>query len=368
MSSCHDPLLRPTDKLTAFLSEHFPAAILSIEPLLGDASTRMYFRIRREDETFIAAVYAEPFDVATFAYLDVTHLFRSVGIPVPQVFAVDGCRGVVLQQDVGDWRLQDVLALQPETARRVDYDRALHLIVDIQKTTSLARSCGSIAWRQVFDDEKLFWEMNYFFRNYVERYCGWSLSFEQETLLLGELFALTYRLARVPRVVCHRDYHARNLMHHAGELWVIDHQDARLGPATYDLASLLGDPYAALDEDFQATLKERFWQLHLAAFGTQYYASRRQFEQEYQLMLVQRLLKAVGTYAYQFAVRNNPVYLGYIPIALRTVAMALDRIADLPMVKWLIEASIEREASRPASVVPGPVLMTAPPTTPLAET
>lgn len=367
MNAYHDQLPRPTDKLTAFLSEHFPAAILSIEPLLGDASTRMYFRIRRDDETFIAAVYAEPFDVTNFAYLDVTRLFQAAGIPVPEVFAVDGRRGVVLQQDVGDWRLQDVLQTQPETARQVDYDLALHLIVDIQKTTCLAQSRDSIAWRQAFDDEKLFWEMNYFFRNYVERYSRWSLSAEQEALVLGELFALTYRLARVPRVVCHRDYHARNLMHHAGKLWVIDHQDARLGPATYDLASLLGDPYAALDEDFQATLKERFWQLHTAAFGARYYPSRQQFEHEYQLMLVQRLLKAVGTYAYQFAVRNNPVYLGYIPIALCTTARALNGIADLPMVKWLVRSAIEREA-QPSASAPEISLAATSPATPLTGT
>nr|ABV27436.1 aminoglycoside phosphotransferase [Chloracidobacterium thermophilum] len=351
MNPDNNQLPRPTDKLTAFLREYFSEAPLLIEPLLGDASTRMYFRIRRDGETFIAAVYAEPFDVTTFAYLDVTQLFQTAGIPVPEVLAVDGRRGIVLQQDVGDWRLQDVLLAQPEVARQVDYDLALHLIVEIQKTTALAQARNSIAWRQAFDDEKLFWEMTYFFRNYVERYHQWRLPPEQVAVVLGELFALTYRLARVPRVVCHRDYHARNLMHHAGKLWVIDHQDARLGPATYDLASLLGDPYAALEEEFQAALKERFWQLHIAAFGTKYYASRRQFDHEYQLMLVQRLLKAIGTYAYQFVVRNNPVYLSYIPIALRTAARALEGIADLPAVAHLVAAAIECEPQPETRVV-----------------
>lgn len=353
MNPDDNPPPRPTDRLTAFLQDYFGSsstATLSIEPLLGDASTRMYFRIHRDGATFVAAVYAEPFDAKAFAYLDVTNLFQAAGIPVPQVLAVDDRRGVVLQQDVGDCRLQDALAARPESTRRIDYDYALRLIVDIQKTTTAAQATNSIAWRQAFDDEKLFWEMNYFFRNYVERYRRWRLSPEVEALTLGELFALSYRLARTPRVVCHRDYHARNLMCHAGRLWVIDHQDARMGPATYDLASLLGDPYAALDTDFQATLKERFWQLHMATFGTRYYASRAQFEHEYQLMLVQRLLKAVGTYAYQFAVRNNPVYLGYIPIALQTAAEALTHIADLPWVTRLVQTALECETQQVSSL------------------
>ncbi len=348
MNADHSSLPRPTDKLAAFLSDYFLDAPIVVEPLLGDASTRMYFRIRRADETFIAAVYAERFDAKAFAYLEVTELFQSAGIPVPQVLAVDDRRGVVLQQDIGDCRLQDALAEQPELARQVDYDQALRLIVDIQKTTPAAQAQASVAWRQAFDDEKLFWEMSYFFRNYVERYCQWRLSAEEETLILGELFALTYRLARAPRVVCHRDYHARNLMRHAGKLWVIDHQDARLGPATYDLASLLGDPYAALDADFQTALKERFWRLHAAAFGTRCYASRAQFEREYQLMLAQRLIKAIGTYAYQFAALNNPVYLGYIPVALQGAARALDNIADLPHATRLIHRALERETTSAA--------------------
>lgn len=340
--------LRPTDRLTAFLHDHFGPAALVVEPLLGDASTRMYFRIRRNGESFIAAVYGETFDAKAFTYLDVTNLFQAAGIPVPQVLAVDERRGVVLQQDVGDCRLQDALAAQPEVARQVDYDLALRLIVDIQKTTPAAQAADSSAWRQAFDDEKLFWEMNYFFRNYVERYRRRRLSPEAEALTLGELFALCHRLARRPRVVCHRDYHARNLMRHAGRLWVIDHQDARMGPATYDLASLAGDPYAALDADFQAALKERFWRLHTAAFGDRYYPSRAHFEWEYQLMLVQRLLKAVGTYAYQFAVRNNPVYLDYIPVALQTTAAALAQIADLPWVTQLVQTSLESEPAAAA--------------------
>ncbi len=343
MTAEDNHLLRPTDRLTAFLHDYFGAAVLTIEPLLGDASTRMYFRIHRNGESFIAAVYGEPFDAKAFAYLDVTHLFQAAGIPVPQVLAVDGARGIVLQQDVGDCRLQDALAAQPEVTRQIDYDLALRLIIKIQKTTPAAQATNSCAWRQAFDDEKLFWEMNYFFRNYVERYRQQRLSPEVEALTLGELFALAHRLAQTPRVVCHRDYHARNLMRHAGQLWVIDHQDARLGPATYDLASLAGDPYAALDTDFQAALKEQFWRLHTAAFGTEYYPSRAHFEREYQLMLVQRLLKAVGTYAYQFAVRNNPVYLSYIPIALKITADALAHIADLPWVTRLVHTSLESE-------------------------
>jgi aminoglycoside/choline kinase family phosphotransferase len=61
-------------------------------------------------------------------------------------------------------------------------------------------------------------------------------------LIVGEL-------AAEPRVLCHRDYHSRNLMWRDGRLRIIDFQDARLGPDTYDMASLLRDSHVDVSEE-----------------------------------------------------------------------------------------------------------------------
>jgi hypothetical protein len=102
-----------------------------------------------------------------------------------------------------------------------------------------------------------------------------------------------------------------------------------MGPVSYDLASLLGDPYIELKEDSRKELYDYFVASRMKSgsppFGR---AWREGFEREYQLMLVQRLLKATGTYAYQTAVVGNDVYLPYIPRAIRgalEAVRALDR-------------------------------------------
>lgn len=330
----------PAERLTGFVSKQFPGRTVRIEALPGDASTRAYFRLFADGETYIAATYAEAFAEADFPYLDVTDLFAEAGIAVPRVVAADGAAGVVLQEDLGDRRLQDALTTMTPEERTAAYEAAVDLIVEFQKATPLAERRDSIAWRLAFDDEKLFWEMNYFFRNYCVRYRKLDITPEYEAVILGELFALSHRLANVRRVVCHRDYHARNLMCQGNTLRVIDHQDARMGPASYDIVSLVGDPYAALDPDFQAALVDRFWNAHLAAFGTTYYADRAAFDAEYHLMMIQRMIKAVGTYAFQAAVRNNPVYVGYIPHAFAAVAKSLALVADLPETTALVTESL----------------------------
>ncbi len=79
-------------------------------------------------------------------------------------------------------------------------------------------------------------------------YRGAQLSDADREALRAEFRPIIDELAGEPRVLCHRDYHSRNLMMHEGLLYMIDFQDARMGPDTYDLVSLLRDSYVDLPE------------------------------------------------------------------------------------------------------------------------
>src|SRR6185503_13342898 len=87
------------------------------------------------------------------------------------------------------------------------------------------------------------WEFDFFTRHFVEGYRGVLLTHASRQALADEWRAIAEALAAEPRVLCHRDYHSRNLMLHRGSLHIIDFQDARMGPDTYDLVSLLRDSY-----------------------------------------------------------------------------------------------------------------------------
>jgi aminoglycoside/choline kinase family phosphotransferase len=130
-------------------------------------------------------------------------------------------------------------------------------------------------------------------------------------------------MAAWPRVLCHRDFHSRNLMVHAGRLHWIDFQDARLGPATYDLASLLRDSYVDIEEEFVAERAEEFRQRALPGEAKDVFARR------FELTSVQRNLKALGTFGYMATVRQNPVYLQYVPRTLANARRNLLRHSEL---------------------------------------
>ncbi|HEY3041882.1 MAG TPA: phosphotransferase [Pyrinomonadaceae bacterium] len=309
----------------------------SLVPLTPDASTRNYFRIPWRKGKAVAAVYPEPFDPDFHPYLDITRLFLESGIPVPEIYAVDGQSGIIVQEDLGDRPLFRVYEAAPKDECDQYKERAVNLIAQIQKATETAFERQSIASRLAFDEPKLSWELDFF----VEHYFG---SLRRETLrhaeaaeLKAELNDIAAELAARPRVLCHRDFHAANLMVDENDrLRVVDHQDARMGPVTYDLVSFLLDrryepPSLAELRAYRLFLLEKRRLLGLQSLDPD------EIAQEFRLMTIQRGLKATGTFSYQTAVcKRGTVYEQFIQPTLSIVVQAADWLDRFPALRRMI--------------------------------
>src|SRR5438270_321858 len=213
-----------------------------IVALTPDASTREYFRIPWKTGEAVAAVYPEPFDPEIHPFLDVTRLFAEAELPVPEILDVDALNGIIVQEDFGDKQLRRVFESGSEDECESYVEQAVGLIADIQSATALAYDRQSIASRLAFDEAKLSWELDFFMEHYFKSLRGEELKHGDEAQLRAELNDVSAELAARPRTLCHRDFHPSNLMVDAsGRLRIIDYQDARMGPASYDLVSLLLD-------------------------------------------------------------------------------------------------------------------------------
>ena len=298
------------------------AAQLRVTALSGDASTRRYYRVADGSRNYVLAQYPGPFEPESLSFLAIHALLQGYALPVPQIVEVDGPRGIVLQQDLGDCTLQEVLrGCSPGELVRL-YQEAVDDIVLLQRAAARGPQQAE-CFRIAFDVEKLSWELHYFLKHFLEGQLGRELSVEDRSTLAESFHVLSQELAAWPRVLCHRDYHSRNLMQHAGRLYWIDFQDARMGPATYDLASLLRDAYVDVPEELQEELIERFRQQAAPE------EAREGFRRRFDLTCVQRNLKALGTFGYMATVRHNPVYLPYIPRTLAHVRRNLSRYTEL---------------------------------------
>src|SRR6185436_15191481 len=155
--------------------------------LTPDASTRVYFRVPWKRGTAVAAVYPEAFDETVQPYLDVTRLFLDSALPVPDVYAVDGASGIILQEDLGDNQLCQVFEAASDDAREALLEKAIEIISRIQGATQRAFERDSIACRLAFDEPKLSWELNFFFDHYFGSLRGENLRHAEVAELKAEL-------------------------------------------------------------------------------------------------------------------------------------------------------------------------------------
>ena len=161
------------------------------------------------------------------------------------------------------------------------------------------------------------------------------LSDAQRAAIGEEWSAIASELAGEPRVLCHRDYHSRNLMLHGDSLFIIDFQDARMGPDTYDLVSLLRDSYVDLVDREVDDLIAYF----LALKGRN--QDDLEFRRRFDVMALQRNLKALGTFGYQTIARRNTVYIQYMPRTLRYARTNLERYPRFARLRELLAEQIE---------------------------
>jgi len=216
-------------------------------------------------------------------------------------------------------------------------ERAVNLIAQIQKATEAAFERHSIASRLAFDEPKLSWELDFFVEHYFGSLRGETLRHAEAGELKAELNDVAAELAARPRVLCHRDFHAANLMVDENDrLRVVDHQDARMGPVTYDLVSFLLDrrpepPSLAELRAYRLFLLEERRLLGLNALDPDDVA------QEFRLMTIQRGLKAIGTFSYQTAVCNRgSVYEPFIQPTFCIVLQAADWLDRFPALRRMI--------------------------------
>jgi hypothetical protein len=319
-----------TDTFSARIDQYLDekgltASVTKVLPLTGDASDRRYYRVLMRDESIVLALHAGPIDYDTLPFVAVWRLMRAVPLPVPELLHHSDELGVIAQQDLGDVTLQAHLGAATPDEHAALYRQAVSFLAVLQQRGAELASDAYPPYKVAFDTDKLSWELEFFYKYFVRQYRGLSPSVEVQQALSEEWSRIVEELASERRVLCHRDYHSRNLMLHGGSLFIIDFQDARMGPDTYDLVSLLRDSYV----DLTSTQIDELIAYFLALTDGPVVSSEvsAAFRRRFDVMSLQRNLKALGTFGFQTVTRGNPVYIQYIP---RTLNYVRTNLAKYP--------------------------------------
>lgn len=276
-------------------------SVVAATAMTGDVSQRRYLRLTLEGGagSAVLALYPPALLTAARRYRLATALFAGAGLRVPAILATDPLGRWIVTEDLGpanvfDLRDQPSDALEPfffaavaALPRIAGIDRGLVAGLNPPLDAALLRRELALTRRAFFEPR------------------GLALGAEVDATLAR----LCARLGDEPRVPCHRDFGVRNLLPLGDGVGIVDHQDLRLGPPAYDLASLLNDSLFP-----SAELEERL----LQAAGT---VNR----EAYHRTAAQRTLKAVGTYA-MFSDRSPR----YLPLIAPTLQRALVHLARTP--------------------------------------
>lgn len=327
------------NRLEKFLTANGQKVV--IEQLTPDASTREYFRVDWNLQKAIACVYPqdELGETQFKACLDVTEVFLYENLPVAKILGSDAENGIIVHEDFGNVILRDVLQKSDKTERERLLNEAITLIAKIQAATPKAFELNSIASKLKFDEEKLLWELNFFKTHYFESLMKVGLSENDDKSLENEFIEISRELESCAKVLTHRDFHAANLMFHNGKLKIIDHQDARIGAASYDLVSLLLDRVTIPPTPEWLAEKRSFFLAEREKFSLDK-LDENEYADEFRLQTVQRCLKAIGTFSYQSSFRQKTHFIQYIKPMFQIVLRACENLERFPNLQSIIKKQL----------------------------
>jgi hypothetical protein len=291
------------------------------EPVSGDASFRRYFRVWRhldqERHPAFMVMDAPPEHEDCAPFVAIARHWHRQGVAVPDIIQADLKQGFLLLEDFGD---QLMLGQLNDDSADPLYRSALDELALIARQDSPADYP-----LPPYDATLLEREMALFPDWLLEQQLGMTLENSERALLDTTFSMLRESALAQPEVTVHRDYHSRNLLVRPGAArpGVIDFQDAVTGPVTYDVVSLLKDCYIQWPEGRIGTWLERYRQNTLDA-GL-HRADRETFRQWFELMGMQRHLKAAGIFA-RLSIRDGKHgYLDDIPRTVQYLMVASSR-------------------------------------------
>lgn len=332
------------ETINEFLIEKFGAGKYDITRLTGDASDRAYYRVAAGAGVFSGAETAVAMFMAAsqvdLPFLSVGGLLDEAGAPVPRVEGIALERGIVLLEDLGDITLMEAVSGAGDADWRRFYYEAMDIMIGIQVGgAALQGKRECVCFGLAFDVEKLMFEFGFFIDNALRVWKGARLSPALEGELRKEFTNICEELSAEPRYLCHRDYHSRNLMYRAGKLRVIDFQDARMGPLQYDLASLLCDSYVDMPSGLAEELYSRY-PARLEALGGPN-VDKGHFDYVYDLMVIQRNIKAAGSFAYLDCVKKLDRYLSRMCECMGHVRAAFERRPEFARLREILSEYFE---------------------------
>ena len=305
----------------------------------GDGSDRTWYRLSTKSHTLILANHGiDPMEgrseAEAFTFIG-NHLYNK-NLPVPKIYLYDTFSGLVFVEDLGDLDLETFVT-QPHKP-----DELLHIYETIlQSLVNLSingKKDFDVSWtcQTEYYDVPMILELEC--RYFVDAFLNGYLNLQVDFKVLEKEFTSLARIAVQPEVFgfMHRDFQHRNIMVKNDQFYFIDFQGGRIGPITYDLASLLIDPYVDVHKSLVPHLVNFCYETYTEQTGV----DKSLFMSSYHACSLTRNLQILGAYSFLSQKKNKPEFEQYIPPALASLQknLAQFKAADLSSLLDIVNA------------------------------
>jgi N-acetylmuramate 1-kinase len=309
---------------------HFPRfeqAEVKISPIEKGGSGRKFYRIEFSPAQSVVLVKYTREQMENQRYVEIAEFLEQHHIRAPKIHFHDPGEGLIWIEDLGE---HDLCGHRQEqwAARRPLYHSALEEIAKLHRISAADSARFRSHLPAQFDAALYLWEQYYFFHNCLGRHFRIKEGEQTKLAALPKLTEIAELLGSYPRVLVHRDFQSQNIIIREGRAYLIDFQGMRPGLAEYDLASLLYDPYVALNAEERTEL--------LNFYCTQTDGGEPDLPLRLRLCAMQRLMQALGAYGFLGLVKGKKEFLTYIPGALNSLGRILAEIDGLEPLASLV--------------------------------
>jgi len=287
--------------------------------IVGHGSDRRFWRLGGAGWSTVA-MQSPPADDEFSRFVAIGRFLAVARLGAPDLLSVDEPAHTVLMEDVGPVSLY-AMATAPEVgADRLarSYGQVVDQLLALQAATVRARQECPAAVDRILDRVQLRGETTYFQERFLQGYLGWTA--ERCAGLAAECDHLAATTAAQPLTLIHRDFQSQNILLQADQVRLVDFQGLRLGPLTYDLSSLVWDPYVGLPAALRREL------------GTRFAVAKEHTPDAIAAMIVatglQRVMQALGAFGFLGHARGKREFLRHIPAGVRYLRLLLAELAE----------------------------------------
>jgi tRNA threonylcarbamoyl adenosine modification protein YjeE len=312
----------------SFLDESGFGSALRLR-MQGDASTRIFERLKRDNDTAILMNAprrpdgppvrdGKPYSaIAHLAedigpYVALAAALRAQGLSAPEILRADLDHGLLVMEDFGEER---IVTGEPPTPVAARYAAAIDLLAALHSR----RLPETLPVASHLDYRLPRYDMQAFLIE-AELLLDWYLAEAAVKPGTRKEFVALWREALQPAIEAPatwvlRDYHSPNLLWLAdrediARIGILDFQDSLIGPGAYDVASLLQDARVDVPEALEMSLLTQYVRARRSAGGE---FDTAQFTRLYATLAAQRATKILGIFARLNRRDGKPQYLRHMP-------------------------------------------------------